>query len=169
MRIVKWPLYRARQVTWALRAQVSIEETAEARGVLGEHLFPLFLAMETSDQRHGVDVYREVRRAGCDDPEVLTVALIHDCGKTRTAEDGCIRLWHRVLHVALGAVAAPLLGRLARRPGGLRLLSEHAERGLRLAEAHGASPEVLGLMRAMEDRETEDRRARSLRNADDRA
>jgi hypothetical protein len=148
---------------------VSIDEITEARGVLGEHLFPLFLAMETSDQRHGVDVYRELRRVACHDPEVLTVALLHDCGKASTAEDGRIRLWHRVLHVALGAVAPPLLGRLARRPGGLRLLSEHAGRGLTLAEAHGASEEVLWLMRAMEDRETKDRRARSLRNADDRA
>jgi len=148
---------------------VSIEDIAEARSVLGEDLFPLFLAMEMSDQRHGVDVYREVRRIGCGDPEVLTVALIHDCGKARTAEHGRIHLWHRVLYVALDALAPSLLGRLARRTGGLRLLREHAERGLRLTAAYGASPEVLGLMRAMEDRDTEDERALLLRAADDRA
>ncbi len=162
-------MYRARQAGWALRSRVSDRDLAEVRDVLGDRLFALFEATESADRRHGFNVYREVRRAGCDDPDVLTVALIHDCGKAPSAEDGRIRLWHRVVYVALQAAAPSLLGRLAGRPGGLRLLRGHAERGICLAEAQGASPGVLRLMRAMEGRDSEDERVRLLRAADDRA
>lgn len=169
MRIVSRPLYRARQAGWALRPKVKDEERNEARGVLGDRLFALFTAMEPTDQRHCLDVYRAARRAGCEDVEVLTAALIHDCGKAASTEDGRVHMWHRVTYVVLQATAPSLLRRFARRPGGLRLLDRHAERGIEIAEAHGAPPEVLALMRGMEDGETGDGRVRLLRSADDAA
>lgn len=169
MRIVSRPLYRARQVGWALRPRVTYEEHSEAREVLGERLFTLFEGMEGADQRHCFDVYRAARRAGCEDREALMAALVHDCGKAPDDADGRIRLWHRVTYVALGTAAPALLRRLARRPGGLRLLDRHAERGLEMAAALGASPDVLGLMQGMEDGDARDERVRLLRAADDAA
>jgi len=169
MRIVSKPLYRARQVGSALRPKVTDEERKEARRVLGDRLFALFGAMDGADQRHCLDVYNAARRAGCKDREALTAALIHDCGKAPSDEDGRIRLWHRVTYVVLEAIAPGMLRRLARRPGGLRLLDRHAERGIEIAEAHGATAEVLDLMRGMEDGETADEQVRLLRAADDAA
>ena len=168
MRIVSRPLYRARQVGWALRPKVTGEERAEAREVLGDRLFPAFEGMDRADQRHCLDVYRAARRTGCEDRDVLTAALIHDCGKAPSTKDGRIRLWHRIAYVALGTVAPGLLRRLLRRPGGLRLLDSHIERGMETAAARGASPDVLELMRGMEG-EGGDERARLLRAADDAA
>ncbi len=168
MRIVSRPLYRAQQVGWALRPKVTEEERAETREVLGEQLFALFGAMDSTDQRHCIDVYRAARRAGCEDSDALTAALIHDCGKAASAEDGRIRLWHRIAYVALEAVAPGLLRRLAGRPGGLRLLHTHVERGMEMAAARGASPDVLALMRGMEG-ESGDERAGLLRAAEDAA
>lgn len=169
MRIVSKPLYRARQVGWALRPRVTDEERKEARRVLGDRLFALFGAMDGADQRHCLDVYNAARRAGCEDREALTAALIHDCGKAPSVEDGRIRLWHRIIYVALHAAAPSLVQRFAKRPGGLRLLDRHAERGIEIAEAHGATPEVLDLMGGMENDATADERVRLLRAADDAA
>ncbi len=168
MRIVSRPLYRARQAGWALRPRVNDKERAEAREALGDRLFALFEGMDGADQRHCIDVYRAVRGAGCADRDVLTAALIHDCGKAPNAEDGRIRLWHRIAYVALGAVAPGLLRPLLRRPRGLRLLDSHVGRGIEMAAAHGASPDVVALMRGMEG-EGGDERARLLRTADDAA
>ena len=169
MRIVSGPLYRARQAGWALRPKVTDAERQEVRSVVGDRLFAVFAAMDGADQRHCLDVYRAARRAGCEDREVLTAALIHDCGKAPSAEDGRIRLWHRVTSVLLEAFAPWLLRRIAHRPGGLRLLDRHAERGVEIAETNGATPEVLDLMRRMEDGTDGDERARLLRAADDAA
>ena len=169
MRIVSRALYRARQVGWALRPNVTSEERTEAADVLGERLFALFDEMEDPDQRHCFDVYRAALKAGSHDRDLLTAALIHDCGKAPSAEDGRIRLWHRVGYVALGRTTPGLLQRLAQRPGGLRLLDRHAERGLEMAAALGAPAEVLRLMRAMEDGDPGDERVGLLRAADDGA
>lgn len=169
MRIVSRPLYRARQMGWALRPKVTEDERAEARAVLDKRLFGLFDAMDGADQRHCIDVYRAARKAGCEDRDVLTAALIHDCGKAPSPEDGRIRVWHRIIYVALHATAPSLLRRFARRPGGLRLLDRHAERGIEIAEAQGVTPEVLDLMRRMEDGADGDERVRLLRAADDAA
>lgn len=169
MRIASRPLYRLRQVVWALRPRLTDEERAEAGEVLGERLLPLFKRMDAADQRHCFDVYRAARQAGCQDVDVLTAALIHDCGKAPSAEHGRIRLWHRVTHVALESAAPRLLRRLTRQSGGLQLLESHAERGLKMAESRGARPEVLELMRAMEHGDSDDERVRLLQAADDRA
>jgi len=167
--LLRRPIYRTRQVLWALRPNVTQGEAAEARAFLGDRLFAAFAAMDPADQRHCLDVYKALRALGCADTAALTAALIHDCGKAPDATDGRIRLWHRVGYVALGALAPRLLRRLAGRPGGLRLLDRHVERGVRIAQAHGAPPEVLDLIRGMEDGAEGDPRVRLLREADDRS
>lgn len=167
--LLRRPLYRTRQVWWSLRSKVRREEVDEARALLGERLFAAFRAMDPPDQRHCLDVYRAAKGMGCTDQDVLTAALIHDCGKAPDETDGRLRLWHRASYVALLAVAPGLLRRLSRRPGGLRLLNRHAERGIEIARECGASVEVLDLLRRMEGGEDGDGRVRVLREADDRA
>jgi len=47
------------------------------------------------------------------------------------------------------------------------MLERHADRGARLAESRGAPPEVVRLIRAMDDRAETDDLVRLLRAADD--
>src|SRR3989304_9782738 len=98
MRVVSRPLYRARQMGWALRPKVTEDERAEARALLDERLFGLFDAMDGADQRHCIDVYQAARKAGCEDRDVLTAALIHDCGKAPRPEDRRNRPCTRALY-----------------------------------------------------------------------
>jgi hypothetical protein len=169
MSIVSRPLYRARQVLWALWPHVTDRELAEAESFLGGDLFVAFRAMDDGDKRHCIDVFNAARNAGSEDRVVLTAALIHDCGKASSREDGRIRLWHRIAYVALTTVSSGLAARMARRPGGMRLLRQHSERGIEIASAHGAPADVLELMRRMEDKGDGDARVRLLQAADDAA
>ena len=154
---------------WALRPKLAVHELAEAKSFLGDDLFTAFRAMDDGDKRHCIDVFNAARSAGCEDRAVLTAALIHDCGKASSREDGRIRLWHRIAYVALTTVSPGLVARMARRPGGMRLLHQHSERGLEIASAHGAPADVLELMRRMEDKGDGDERVRLLQAADDAA
>ncbi len=159
------PLYRARQFLGALRPQLVEAELDEAAAVLGPQLRLLFESMSPRDQRHCLDVYRVLRSHGCEDPEVLAAALLHDCGKGRMGGRR-VRLWHRVAYVLLAAGAPGLLERAASR-GGLAVLHQHAERGAELAAALGAPAGVVELIREHEDRSHGDDRLRLLRAADD--
>lgn len=163
---VKRALYRARQLVAALRPRIEPRERAEARALLGERLFPLFLSMSVRDQRHCLDVCQALQARGCDDRELLAAALLHDVGKGRLAGSP-VRLWHRVAYVVLAAVAPSLLGRWAGE-GGLAVLHRHPERGACLAAAAGAAPAVVELIRRHEEGEgAADPRLRLLRAADD--
>jgi hypothetical protein len=49
--------------------------------MLGGAEYALFHSMERRDQRHGLEVMRRLRFGGETDRELLTAALLHDCGK----------------------------------------------------------------------------------------
>ena len=93
-------LYRVRQFSKFCRASVSEAEQRVAAEQLGESLFPLFMKMALPDQRHCLDVYHSLRGSHCDDPEMLTAALIHDVGKSN------VGIWQRVAYVLLKTVSA---------------------------------------------------------------
>ena len=119
--------------------------------------------MARSDQRHCLDVYHTLRRAGHEDECLLRAALLHDAGKGRPAglaggrgSGWPMTVWHRVAIVLLQAFtwrdAGPRwLARLAadgrgwKAPFGLH--AGHAEAGARQAEEAGCAPEVVGLIR----------------------
>ena len=142
------------------------EELLEAEQVLGRQLMTLFASMSGHDQRHCLDVYERLRAAGCEDGEVLTAALLHDAGKGYLAGKR-VRLWHRVAYVMLENGPKTGVKLASRASGGIATLRDHGERGAVLADAFGASAEVVHLLREMERRHADDARAALLKAADD--
>jgi hypothetical protein len=159
-------LYRARQFFGALRPVVRQEELLEAERVLGRQLMTLFASMSGRDQRHCLDVYEKLLGAGCEDAEVLTAALLHDAGKGSLAGKN-VRLWHRVAYVMLENGPKSGVELASRANGGIATLRDHGERGAVLADAFGASPEVVHLLREMERKRPDDPRAALLKAADE--
>lgn len=87
------PLYRSRQVWHALRPRVSEEDFSVIDQLLAAEAASLFRAMELRDQRHALEVTRRLSNAGVIDSDLLTAAMLHDCGKGR------VPVWLRVLKV----------------------------------------------------------------------
>ncbi len=162
------PMYRTRQFIGALRPVARRAELREAEGVLGRQLMTLFASMSGRDQRHCLDVYERLRSAGCEDGEVLTAALLHDAGKGSLAGKK-VQLWHRVAYVLLENGPDTAMKLAGARSRGIAMLRGHGERGAVLADAFGASAEVVRLLREMERKGPKDPRAALLRAADDEA
>lgn len=134
-------LYRTRQVVRALRPRIDAAALEAALTALTEPQKALFLAMERRDQRHALEVLQRLGEAASD-PDLRVAALLHDCGKGRAP------IWLRVLHV----LAPRASRRLAKAgTGGWRAaayrLAHHAELGAAKAEAAGASPAAVRLIR----------------------
>lgn len=141
--------YRTWQV-WRSLAPRPLDADDEA--VLEATLPPpgraLFATMSAADQRHSLDVHRALRARGCDDPDLLAAALLHDSGKGA----GRVRLWIRPPFVVLRAVAPFVLRWLARAPDPwwrrpFYHAWHHADVGADLAAAVGLSPRAVLLIR----------------------
>jgi hypothetical protein len=150
----RW-LYRSRQFLGAAFARVSEEDMAEARRVLGSGLYTLFRAMPEQYRVHALVVYRRVKSGGGSDTALLQAALLHDAGKYDPGTGRYVTVVHRVAIVLLGALPGGrgVLRRVAApgRGNGLvfypfYLSRRHAALGARLAERHGASPDVVRLI-----------------------
>ena len=87
------PLYRSRQVWYALRPKLDGAKLEAACMLLTEAETGLFFAMQRRDQRHALEVYCRLGEAGITDRNVLAAALLHDCGK------GAVPVWLRILYV----------------------------------------------------------------------
>jgi hypothetical protein len=136
------PLYRSRQVWYALRPRIGPDDIATAQNILGPQLAPLFFRMERRDQRHAIEVMRRLLDGGVNDTDLLTAALLHDCGK------GPVPVWLRI-----AKVLSPSLVRTAGREGdrawrgAAYRLVHHAELGARDAEQAGAPASTAALIR----------------------
>jgi hypothetical protein len=159
-------LYRARQFFGALRPVVTKSELVAVESVLGTQLMTLFASMPGSDQRHCIDVFERLRAAGCDDRDVLVAALLHDAGKGSLA-GGRVKLWHRVAYVCLESGPEWAMRRAGDANRGIATLRDHGKRGVLLADAFGASSEVLHLLQEMDRERPADPRAALLKAADD--
>ncbi len=108
----------------------------------------LFRRLSPGDQRHSLDVFWRLVRAGQTDRTLLAAALLHDIGKTA----GRLRLWHRVAYVLLRRLWPGLLYRLAApAPSGhwrhsLYILLHHQEIGARLLARTGSAARVVALV-----------------------
>jgi hypothetical protein len=156
------------------------DEIAEIESLLTPAQKALFERMERSDQRHSLDVYYTLRRAGHNDRELLQAALLHDAGKTVLAGDKPISargplqrltVWHRTLVVLLPGIAPGLLARLAvdgrgwKRPFAVHM--QHAQASADLAAQAGSTPKVVALIRRHHEPEPDDTRLALLRWADE--
>jgi hypothetical protein len=172
--ILRRARHRIQQFTTAVRPHVDPHDRVEGYTYLNDAQRRIFEAMMLRDQQHGIDVFRRVRATHGDDRDLLTAALLHDCGKGR------VTLWQRVVHVLLGALAPQLRARLAAERGAswrqaLWRLEHHPEIGAALvaraaagAQTNGAHPEadIVRLIRE-QDAPSPDGRLAILQAADE--
>lgn len=103
--------YRVWQLWRSLRPRrLDASDVAILDQTLSQAGRALFVTMSANDQRHSLTVYRALRSRGCDDPDLLAAALLHDCGKG----GGRVPLWVRPPMVLLRAFAPGLLRWLTR-------------------------------------------------------
>jgi hypothetical protein len=135
------PLYRGRQVLKALRPGLQPAAIAAVAVLLSPAETRLFLQMEKRDQRHAIEVMRRLEAAGCQSPELLAAALLHDCGK------GAVPVWLRILNVLSPGLLRHLAaeGSSSWRADAYRL-AHHPRLGADLALAAGAHPTTARLI-----------------------
>ena len=134
-------LYRTRQVVHALRPQLDDSDLEYARSLLNDGQRDLFFAMERRDQRHALEVGSRLRPQ-TDNRDLLSAALLHDCGK------GAVPVWLRIVNV----LSPEALKRLASENGSswrrsAYRLAHHARLGAELAAAAASSPTTVRLIR----------------------
>jgi hypothetical protein len=137
---------RVRRFLSAIDARPRSGIVASATANLTPQQLTLFHRMHPADQAHCLRLRAELLCAGHGDPDLITAALLHDCGKAWPSP----RLWLRVL-VDVGESIAPAgldwlctrrfwLGWIAR---AYRL---HGALGARAARLAGCSPRVVALI-----------------------
>lgn len=98
MRFIRRIFYRLKQGGRALVSPFQRVDLGEAAEVLSPPLLALFMRMRRSEQLHCLRVMRRLRRQGHTDQRLLTAALLHDVGKSRSS----FGLLDRVLVVIVG-------------------------------------------------------------------
>lgn len=111
----------------------------------------LFERMAPADQQHAVAVARLLLEQGLTEPALLQAALLHDVGKANSG----LNLAYRTTIVLLRTLWPAALDWLSARDAGWRRPfyrhRHHPERGARLAEAAGADPVAVELIRRHQD------------------
>lgn len=77
-------VYRFRQGVRALVAWTQPVADAQAAQYLTPPLLALYTQMRRSERQHSLRVLHDLLAAGYTQPDLLTAALLHDVGKTRT-------------------------------------------------------------------------------------
>ncbi len=142
-------LYRVRQFGQYLGSpRLGPDEQAAVQARLGPRLTELFNRMSPGEQAHSYRVAQTLLARGEAAPDLLVAALLHDVGKTRAP----VSLPGRVLVVLGGKFAPRWAARLsANGAGGLAqpfiTARQHAAWGAEMAEAAGAAPGAVALIR----------------------
>ncbi|MCS7291212.1 MAG: hypothetical protein NZ699_19005 [Roseiflexus sp.] len=164
----RW-FYRIWQFITALTATIHLEERVLLVRVLSDPQLLLFERMPRFAQRHSLDVYHALVRAGYTDSHLLQAALLHDCGKV-DEEGRTIPLIYHGLIVVLQRYAPNLYERAARHGRGLfypfALHASHERRSVAYAQAVCSPPEVVQILRDYAERRPTPF-AEALRVADD--
>lgn len=141
--------YRVYQVWRSLAARpLDAADHAILDATLPEAARGLFASMTRNDQRHSLTVYRALRAGGCDDPDLLAAALLHDSGKGA----GRVPFIVRPALVLLRTFAPAALDWLARAPRPwfrrpFYYATRHAAIGADLAARAGLSARATLLIR----------------------
>ncbi len=145
---------------------------AALRALLRPAEWALVARLAPGDRAHLLDTRRRLEWAGCDDPDLLLAALLHDVGKAD--ERARVLLGHRVAAVLLGRAAPGLLARLAapsrwRLRHGLYLAVAHPRLGADLARRAGCPERVCWLIAHHHDRPAADASLARLQAVDEEA
>ncbi len=166
--------YRLRQLRDNLTAgPLSEAARREVAATLSPAELALFERFSPADQWHSYRVLCDLRRAGYNDPDLLTAALLHDVGKTRyplSAGDRTLIVVGAVLFPRRSVAWGQGTVDSWRRPFVVR--ARHPQWGAEMAAAIGARPAVVALIARHQDKPpVEDEAAdtlRALQWADDR-
>jgi hypothetical protein len=87
--------YRTRQFWHYLAAAPAANDLDFIKTLLQAPLYDLFKSLSQEEQAHSINVLNKLLERGQKNPDLLTVALLHDVGKSRFP----LRLWERVFIV----------------------------------------------------------------------
>ena len=144
--------YRVHQFTHAFFPQIDSSEIKWAMDNLSPEAYSLFLKQSRSEQRHALDVAQSIKNnklalSYSDFQNLLTAALLHDCGKSIVS----IRLWHRVFIVLMQKMPQHIWSRLETSHTvfalPLKVAKHHATWGEGLARKAGLNPKICLLIR----------------------
>ena len=144
--------YRVAQFFRALTARVDEQDLNAALHILPPPARTLFRRQARQDQRHALDVYHALQRAGHTQKDLLAAALLHDVGKADTRHPA----WLRAIIVLLKRFAPRLWDQLSQgAPRGWRrtfiMHAQHAARGAQSAQAAGCSARTVDLIARHEE------------------
>jgi hypothetical protein len=158
-------VYRTRQfASYALGGRGAVDDGI-ALAALPPALGALYLSMEPVARRHHLAVYRRLRAMGCDNPELLAAALLHDLGKGRVSP--LARTAYVLASHAGEWLVRGLAGDGQRGWRALYRLAHHPALGAALVEAAGGSPRLVWLIAMHQRRDIEDPDLRLLQAADE--
>ncbi|TGE32270.1 HD domain-containing protein [Desulfosporosinus sp. Sb-LF] len=144
--------YRVRQFIQAFHPQIDSSKITWALNYLSPEATTLFLKQSKTEQLHAIEVTQSIIMAEhplaySDFQSLITAALLHDCGKSIIS----IRLWHRVYIVLMQKMPVSLWTRLEQGhtilASPLKMATQHALWGERLAQKAGLDPKVCRLIR----------------------
>jgi hypothetical protein len=164
-------------------ARVRAREYATLSAYLSPPQAALFRRMDRCDQRHCLDVFYTLYRAGHREDTLLEAALLHDAGKSvhlsvphtlgTDAPDGEVRrltVWHRVVVVLMQEVAPSWLSDLASDGRGWKapfaVHVRHAETSAQCAAEAGCPPTVVALIRGHHTPDPDSEQSAALQWAD---
>jgi len=144
--------YRLRQFIRALVAKPTKEEILIVNQTLSPELQKKFYQLQSSEQKHSIEILKKLEAQGEKDPDLLMAALLHDVGKCLFP----LRLWERVM-IVLGQALFPNMvskwgqGNVDGWERPFVIARQHAEWGADLAKSAGASPLTVYLIRRHQD------------------
>jgi hypothetical protein len=145
-------LYRIQQFKVAVDPHVQPVPIRELTQYLNGSQITFFRKMQAFEQQHAFNVLEKLKAEGCDHPELLKAALLHDIGKILYP----LKPWERAMIVITRQIAPSLVHYWGQRqPIGLfkafAVASRHAEWGADLVSKTGASEMLIELVRRHED------------------
>jgi len=145
-------LYRAHQFFQALTAVPSLDDLEEVEEVLSPALLELFYRLQAGEQKHSIEIYRELKEQDETNIDLLVAALLHDVGKS--CHPLCI--WERVVIVLSKSFFPDIVKEWGqaevsswKRP--FVVAEQHASWGAQLVKNAGGSAMTVALIRRHQD------------------
>ena len=162
--------YRIQQFKLAIDPHIQPVQIKELSPYLNGSQITFFKKMQPSEQRHAYEVLEKLKAEGCDHPDLLRAALLHDVGKILYP----LKPWERAMVVITQQIAPSLTIQLGqRKPIGFFkafvVAANHSEWGADLISKTGASEILVDLIRNHENNPApdQDHLLSCLQKADD--